>query len=270
VRGIEDALVGLSTPRVRGDEGRTAKNADVVDAVGDLDVLANQRVRHAIPDRLDVDEGIRRDPATEALLATGQRPRRQWPEGGGLLTGEAIDRTLVRRTVDAAIRFKYPRGEVGLERGEGIEGATGERIALDVFDAGLHFALAPGAIGRAGARLHVPIPTEREIRRMKGDGTGRAVAPEHQRACVVTEQRFRDRCAEPEPAGPALEEPDASQRVRWGHADFIDTYRGAISALNSGEPFMSSRPDGPLGRSVADFARKVDEQLAAEVAVARA
>ena len=32
----------------------------------------------------------------------------------------------------------------------------------------------------------------------------------------------------------------------------INEYRGAISALNSGEPFMSSRPDGPLGRSVAD------------------
>jgi pilus assembly protein CpaE len=50
----------------------------------------------------------------------------------------------------------------------------------------------------------------------------------------------------------------------------INEYRGAISALNSGEPFMSSRPDGPLGRSVADFARRVDEQLAAEVAAARA
>jgi hypothetical protein len=32
---------------------------------------------------------------------------------------------------------------------------------------------------------------------------------------------------------------------------------------------MSSRPDGPLGRSVSDFAKKVDEQLAAEVATAR-
>ncbi len=50
----------------------------------------------------------------------------------------------------------------------------------------------------------------------------------------------------------------------------INEYRGAISALNSGEPFMSSRPDGPLGRSVADFAQKVDEQLAAEVVAARA
>lgn len=50
----------------------------------------------------------------------------------------------------------------------------------------------------------------------------------------------------------------------------INEYRGAISALNSGEPFMSSRPDGPLGRSVSDFAKKVDEQFVAEAAAARA
>lgn len=46
----------------------------------------------------------------------------------------------------------------------------------------------------------------------------------------------------------------------------INEYRGAISALNSSEPFMYSRPDGPLGRSVAEFARVVDRQAAAEVA----
>ena len=51
----------------------------------------------------------------------------------------------------------------------------------------------------------------------------------------------------------------------------INEYRGAISALNSGEPFMSSRPDGPLGRSVFEFSKRVDEQLAAkETAPARA
>jgi pilus assembly protein CpaE len=38
----------------------------------------------------------------------------------------------------------------------------------------------------------------------------------------------------------------------------INEYRGAISALNSGEPFMFSRPDGPLGQSVSKFAREVD------------
>jgi pilus assembly protein CpaE len=50
----------------------------------------------------------------------------------------------------------------------------------------------------------------------------------------------------------------------------INEYRGAIGALNSGEPFMSSRPDGPLGRSVTEFARALDKSLAAEAATVRA
>jgi len=45
----------------------------------------------------------------------------------------------------------------------------------------------------------------------------------------------------------------------------INEYRGAISALNSGEPFMSSRPDGPLGQSVSKFAGEVDAMLAVEL-----
>ncbi|HET9416453.1 MAG TPA: response regulator [Candidatus Limnocylindria bacterium] len=48
----------------------------------------------------------------------------------------------------------------------------------------------------------------------------------------------------------------------------INEYRGAISALNSGEPFMSSRPDGPLGQNVSKFAQDMDAELAAEVATA--
>ena len=50
----------------------------------------------------------------------------------------------------------------------------------------------------------------------------------------------------------------------------INEYRGAISALNSGEPFMSSRPDGPLGQSVSRFAAELDAIFAAEAVPARA
>jgi len=50
----------------------------------------------------------------------------------------------------------------------------------------------------------------------------------------------------------------------------INEYRGAIGALNSGEPFMSSRPDGPLGQSVSKFAREIDAIFAAEAVPARA
>jgi MinD-like ATPase involved in chromosome partitioning or flagellar assembly len=49
----------------------------------------------------------------------------------------------------------------------------------------------------------------------------------------------------------------------------MNEYRGAISALNSGEPFMSSRPDGPLGANVTKFAQDLDGQLAGEPAMAR-
>ena len=38
----------------------------------------------------------------------------------------------------------------------------------------------------------------------------------------------------------------------------VNEYRGAISALNSGAPFMIGKADSVLGRSVLDFARAVD------------
>ena len=50
----------------------------------------------------------------------------------------------------------------------------------------------------------------------------------------------------------------------------INEYRGAISALNSGEPFMASRPDGPLGQSVSKFARDLDAIFAEEAVPVRA
>jgi pilus assembly protein CpaE len=50
----------------------------------------------------------------------------------------------------------------------------------------------------------------------------------------------------------------------------INEYRGAISALNSGEPFMSSRADAPLSKSVLAFAKALDRAFAAEPVAARA
>jgi pilus assembly protein CpaE len=49
----------------------------------------------------------------------------------------------------------------------------------------------------------------------------------------------------------------------------INEYRSAISALNSGEPFMSSRADSPLGKSVLDFARAIDKVAVAAGVPAR-
>lgn len=46
----------------------------------------------------------------------------------------------------------------------------------------------------------------------------------------------------------------------------VNEYRGAISALNSGAPFMLAKGDSVLGRSVLDFARAVDKSGGTAVA----
>ena len=46
----------------------------------------------------------------------------------------------------------------------------------------------------------------------------------------------------------------------------VNEYRGAISALNSGAPFMFTKADSLLGRSLLDFARVIDKQPVAEAA----
>ena len=48
----------------------------------------------------------------------------------------------------------------------------------------------------------------------------------------------------------------------------VNEYRGAISALNSGAPFMFTKADSLLGRSLLDFARVVDKRRAAAQAAA--
>ncbi len=50
----------------------------------------------------------------------------------------------------------------------------------------------------------------------------------------------------------------------------VNEYRGAISALNSGAPFMFTKADSLLGRSLLDFARVVDKAPQATAATAPA
>lgn len=45
----------------------------------------------------------------------------------------------------------------------------------------------------------------------------------------------------------------------------VNDYRNAISALNSGTPFMAKRPDSALGKDVLELARLVDKPAAATV-----
>ena len=48
----------------------------------------------------------------------------------------------------------------------------------------------------------------------------------------------------------------------------VNEYRGAISALNSGAPFMFTKADSPLGSSLLQFARAVDKPAGVTAAAA--
>jgi pilus assembly protein CpaE len=48
----------------------------------------------------------------------------------------------------------------------------------------------------------------------------------------------------------------------------VNEYRGAISALNSGAPFMYTKADSLLGRSVLQFTRSIDRQMPSGLAAA--
>jgi pilus assembly protein CpaE len=48
----------------------------------------------------------------------------------------------------------------------------------------------------------------------------------------------------------------------------VNEYRGAISALNSGSPFMFTKSDSPLGASLLQFARSVDKSVGVEAPAA--
>ena len=87
----------------------------------------------------------------------------------------------------ALIGDDHPRGQVLLERGEGLEGLIGEAVAFHKLDARFGLAFGPGPVRRARARLHIPVAAEGQIRGLKRDRAGRAIAAEDQRPRIVAE-----------------------------------------------------------------------------------
>jgi hypothetical protein len=130
----------------------------------DLDMVAHQSMRHAVPDRVDVHKGVERHTAVQTLGPPRQRPERQRSKGRALVSLEAHDGRFTRRAVAPLIGDRHPLRQVLLERAEGVEGLIRQPIALDVFDARFGLPFGPRAIGRARTRLHVPVATEGDLR----------------------------------------------------------------------------------------------------------
>jgi hypothetical protein len=79
----------LEDSAVPGDHRRGAHR---LVADGDVDVLAQQGVRHAVTHRHDVDERVRRDTPADALLTARQRTRGPRAHRRLLVAREAIAR----------------------------------------------------------------------------------------------------------------------------------------------------------------------------------
>ena len=159
--------------RVRRDEHRSVKHLTNLLGDHDVDMVADEAMRHAVADRVDVDQGVERHAALScsrrgsARPATGAASRaRRARSGRSALRGSSRG---------AADRRRHPRGQVLLERGEGVEGLIRQRVALDVFHARFGLALRPRAIRCTRARLDVPVATEGEVGRVEDHGPCRAV-----------------------------------------------------------------------------------------------
>jgi len=158
----------------------------------DLHVVPDEAMRHTVADRVDVDQGVERHATPEPLLAPRQGARRQRAQHRALVAVEADQRRFTRGPVPTLIGDRHPRRQVLLERSKGLERLVGQRVAFHILHAGFRLALRPGAIRRAGARLHVPITTEREVGGMEDHRAGRAVARPDQRPGIIPEQGARD------------------------------------------------------------------------------
>jgi hypothetical protein len=133
--GLDDSRERLTNTTMSRDHLNTVEDHDLVIAEEDLDSPANEAVRNAVANRLDIDERVRRDAPRQTLLAYGQRPRGQRSQSSLLLPLEAIERSLVRRAVNPRVGGDHPGREMRLESGEALEGTAGDGISLHVADA---------------------------------------------------------------------------------------------------------------------------------------
>ena len=118
-------------------------------------------------------QGSRRPSVPRASAERQHSAARRCEQGGRTRTVSAR-RSIVARKLQSSVSIRPPRscaareseqdhpgGEMVLERRERVECEPGQRVALDVFDAGFGFAVRACPVRAAGPRLHAPVAAER-------------------------------------------------------------------------------------------------------------
>src|SRR5262249_31334999 len=115
VRGIDPHLVVAGQRSVRRDDLAAMEDPDRVVPADDVDEAADEWERDGVPIGVDGDEVIGGDDAAPRGLELEARSARD-PDEMLALAGKAIDRPLVRGTVDTDVRDgRRPLGELVLE-----------------------------------------------------------------------------------------------------------------------------------------------------------
>jgi hypothetical protein len=192
VTRISDALVWLGVTAMARDLDATVEDDDLVLADEDVDAVLHQAMRHAVANRVDVDEAVGRDAAAHAPLANRQHRRRQRTQRRALVALEARVGSLVRRAVDSLVGGGDPAREVRFDRGEARERQTRDRISLHVADARLGLTFGARAIWATRGDVDAPVFAERGERRMHARRAGLTVFTDDERAGAIDQDLARD------------------------------------------------------------------------------
>ncbi|EPX76413.1 hypothetical protein Salmuc_00299 [Salipiger mucosus DSM 16094] len=140
-----DLLTGMADAQLRAAD----QNADP---------LSDQPPRHRVGVTVDLDRAVGRDPADEIATRQEGRDTVGRLEPVGFVPGEAQGGRFTGRAVDTHVRdLPDPGFQMRLERGEALESASGDGIALHVAHAALVLALRPGSVRRAGPDPEAPV-----------------------------------------------------------------------------------------------------------------
>src|ERR1700724_4889654 len=99
MRHIDDARKRLRRSGVRRHHLGAVKDPHHAILDEDLDVVAHESMRHAVPDRVDIHKGIERHATAQALYPLREGAERQCPEGRTLVALEAHDRRFTARAM---------------------------------------------------------------------------------------------------------------------------------------------------------------------------
>lgn len=94
---VDDALMRLIAPRVPRDDGGAIEDYELAVTDEDFDPTADEAMRHAVANGVDVDKAVRRDAAILSTLPHRDGTCRQRPQRRGLARVEACARRLVGR-----------------------------------------------------------------------------------------------------------------------------------------------------------------------------